>query len=98
MTADLDARRAEGASVFASLPTPTEKLEHWKYVDLGFDPEALTAPASPEAPMGPDAVVEALVDASARITVVDGAVVDLSVAAEGIDVVRFADVGDGIAS
>ncbi|MEX1281507.1 MAG: Fe-S cluster assembly protein SufD [Acidimicrobiia bacterium] len=97
MTADLDARRAEGASVFASLPTPTEKLEHWKYVDLGFDPEALTAPASPEAPMGPDAVVEALVDASARITVVDGAVVDLSVAAEGIDVVRFADVDDGLA-
>lgn len=94
MNADLVARRQHGAAVFESLPTPTERLEHWRYVDLGFDPAALTAPEEPGAAMPPGAVLDALVERAGSVTIIDGVVVASELDSEGLAVHRLAEVGE----
>lgn len=97
MHPDLDARRRRGADAFAALPTPTEKLEHWRYVDLGFDPEDLTAPAVSADPLADDAMLAAVVDRSATAMIVDGRVAGVDVTDDRVSVVRFDDVADDLA-
>jgi Fe-S cluster assembly protein SufD len=89
VNADLVERRKAGADAFASLGTPTDKLEHWKYVDLGFDPERIATAATGAAPLAPDAVVSAL--DTVHATIVDGAVVDQS-SVEGATIARFSEI------
>jgi Fe-S cluster assembly protein SufD len=94
VNADLVARRRKGADVFAALPTPTERLEHWRYVDLGFDPEALTSPDAPGPTLAPDAVLEAIGERAATATIVDGRVVAVDGGTAGLTVATFDDAGD----
>lgn len=89
MNADLVERRKAGADAFASLGTPTDKLEHWKYVDLGFDPDRIATAVTGAAPLPADEVVAAL--GAVHVAVVDGAVVDHS-PADGATIARFSDV------
>lgn len=95
MNADLVARRRRGSEVFDALPTPTEKLEHWRYVDLGFDPEALTSPSDPAEPLTEGSFLAAIGERTATATIVDGRVVGVTGATQGLVVSRFDDVPDG---
>lgn len=94
MNADLAARRLAGADAYSELPTPTPSLEHWKYVEIGFDPDVLAPPAQPGAPLDPDVFLDALAERSATVTVIDGHVVSIETD-DAARIVRFAEVAEG---
>jgi Fe-S cluster assembly protein SufD len=96
VNADLVARRRKGADVFAALPTPTEQLEHWRYVDLGFDPELLTSPDAPGIALADGPVLDAITNRTATVTIIDGRVVGIDGGAEGLTVRSFEDAGEGL--
>jgi Fe-S cluster assembly protein SufD len=95
VNADLAARRRAGADAYAALPNPTETLEHWRYVDAGFDLDLLDAPATPGEPLPPGPFLESLTERSGSVTILDGHVVSVDVTPGGPPISRFGEVPDG---
>jgi len=53
-------RRREGLTSFSGQSMPTQKLEHWRYVDLDFDLDSVTIAGQPGTPLPAGPYVEAL--------------------------------------
>ncbi|NND83693.1 MAG: hypothetical protein HKN46_00935, partial [Acidimicrobiia bacterium] len=70
----LVALRKEGLDRFVEQAMPTEKMEHWKYIDLDFDLEELAVATEAGSPLPPGPYVEALGSVAATATIVDGVV------------------------
>ncbi len=70
--------RREGLARFGEQAMPTQQLEHWRYVDLDFDLDALAVAGEPGTPLPPGPYLEALGEVGALATVVDGYVVGIS--------------------
>lgn len=86
--------RREGLASFGKQSMPTQKLEHWRYIDLDFDlADAKVAPSGGR-PLPPGPYVEALGEVAASATVVDGYVVDMqSALPAGVTFVSIRDDG-----
>ncbi len=88
-------RRREGLASFGRQSMPTQKLEHWRYVDLGFDLDSITIAAEPGVLLPPGPYVEALGPVAATATVVDGHVVRIdSALPDGVTLVSLHDADD----
>ncbi len=87
--------RKEGFDRFAEQAMPTQKLEHWKYVDLDFDLDDLAIASAPGTPLPAGPYVESLGVVAATATIVDGIVVGIEGdVGEGASLVSFRDATD----
>ena len=75
--------RRRGFEAWSSSSMPGSKDEDWKYVDIDFALDDFRPASEPSGELGGDEYLEALNDASGRLTLVDGTVV----AAESDEVV-----------
>ena len=75
----------------AAMPRPYD--EDWKYVDIDFSLDDFRPAEGPSEGLDRDVYLEELGEASGRLTVVDGAVVDIE--AGEVEIHRSADIPDG---
>ncbi|UCG40800.1 MAG: Fe-S cluster assembly protein SufD [Acidimicrobiia bacterium] len=93
------ALRREGLDRYAEQAMPTQKMEHWKYVDLDFDLDDLAFAMEPGTPLPAGPYVDALGSVAATATVVDGIVVGIDgELGAGASIVSFRDATDADAA
>ena len=61
--------RREGLDRFSEQAMPTQKMEHWKYVDLDFDLDELAVAVEPGTPLPPGPYVDALGEVEVEVDV-----------------------------
>lgn len=88
------AQMADAYSAFEAQDVPTGAEEEWRYVDLDFDLAQLSPAVAPGSPMEPGPFLGvALTRAAGRVKIIDGSVVEVESAADGVTVSRMADLG-----
>jgi len=85
--------RDRGRQALASSAMPLPYDEDWKYVDIDFELDDFRPAAGPSGGLDRDVYLEELGGASSRLTMVDGAVVDIK--AGEVEIHRSADIPDG---
>ncbi|MFP3914921.1 MAG: Fe-S cluster assembly protein SufD [Actinomycetota bacterium] len=87
------AQMADAFTAFEAQGVPTGAEEDWRYVDLDFDLERMSPVSEPGTEMAPGPFLEAaLREASGRVTIVDGSVVDAGADAPGLGIRRLAEM------
>jgi len=61
---------------------PTQKLEQWKYVDLGFELKQLPVATEPGDALEPGPFLGTIVDREASVVVIDGVVTEITVGSQ----------------
>ena len=85
------ATRTAAFERFESAEMPTQKLEQWKYVDLGFDLKEVAVADAPGDALEPGPFLSSIPEREATVIVIDGTVVDISAGTEA-EVRRLADL------
>ncbi|MYC85836.1 MAG: Fe-S cluster assembly protein SufD [Acidimicrobiia bacterium] len=85
--------RDRGRQALASAAMPLPYDEDWKYVDIDFDLDDFRPAEGPSGGLDRDVYLEELGEASSRLTMVDGTVVDIE--AGEVEIHRSADIPDG---
>lgn len=87
------AQMADAYSAFEAQAVPTGAEEEWRYVDLDFDLARLSPAVGPGSAMEPGPFLEvALARAAGKVKIVDGSVVEIESATDGVTVSRLADL------
>jgi Fe-S cluster assembly protein SufD len=73
----LKASRTAAFERFEATEMPTQKLENWKYVDLGFDLKQVPVAIEPGAPLAPGPFLTSIGDREASVVVIDGTVTSI---------------------
>jgi len=83
-------RRKTAFDTFETAAMPTQQLENWKYVDIGFDLKDVAVAEDAGEAIAPGPFLENLGAREATITIVDGRVTSV-VGGENIGIVRLAE-------
>ncbi len=78
---------------FDAAAMPTQKLERWKYVDLGFDLKQIPVATGPGDPLEPGPFLGSITDREASVVVIDGTVTEVTSGSEA-DIRSFSDLDD----
>jgi Fe-S cluster assembly protein SufD len=84
-------RRTAAFERFEAASMPTQKLEQWKYVDLGFDLKQVPIATEPGAPLGPGPFLGSIADREATVVVIDGTVTEIVSGSEA-DIRKLSDL------
>ena len=76
------ARRTAAFDRFDATVMPTQKLEQWKYVDLGFDLKQVPVADIPGDALQPGPFLAAIAEREATVVVIDGTVTEITAGSE----------------